>query len=618
MRKADIRTTRTCGVRSKGAAGLAARAGTAPAFTLLEMLVAVGAVALIAIGLARIFGATSDTLRAGRRISAFNDYAAMIERTMRQDFSAMSRDGVLVIVNEKAYDPSDNTRRRGPRLDRNDQSINRPVRRIDQVMFYAEGKFISARTPLDIARIASGNEARIWYGHGLRQFDDRQPPANPPDLKLDDHDDPHDGSPRITLPYFGQPGPNQYASDWSLLRQVCVLAQPQSSVPPRPAGSLWSAEQWEDSQIQIDLQPSQASPFWFIALGEPVRSSLQQLPIRGSGVALGQEYHPLTASGLVDVITGNLTDIRSIILDAQLPAVQSLPPQPIVFDFNADGSTYPITGFEPNLTVSPTSSTTVMKRWMRYLLPAPPYEATSAAYRAHGGRVRYQANAPDAIGTLVNGGYTYSPDQEYRRTDQAMLSSSVFVPACTEFIVEWSFGKTRPANAGNARAGELIWHGMSRFADLNFDGVINDANDNSPDALVLPYKNNAQPRQVPTGYPNDPPLVSAAQPSDAFETGYLLSNGVESPVPWRLKPEVIQDVLRDGTIYTTFGYYDATFAPGQAPFTAGGQPENIPVPWPKLVRVTMSFVDPAEPTVEQTYQFVFEVPSPRSKVAAVN
>ena len=40
----------------------------------------------------------------------------------------------------------------------------------------------------------------------------------------------------------------------------------------------------------------------------------------------------------------------------------------------------------------------------------------------------------------------------------------------------------------------------------------------------------------------------------------------------------------------------------------------MPVPWPKLIRVTVSLVDPAETDDprEQTFQFVFEVPPPRA------
>jgi hypothetical protein len=79
-----------------------------------------------------------------------------------------------------------------------------------------------------------------------------------------------------------------------------------------------------------------------------------------------------------------------------------------------------------------------------------------------------------------------------------------------------------------------------------------------------------------------------------------------------LRPSVILDRGPGDTLYWTFGYFDATFAPGQAPFTAPNQPALMPVPWPKLVRITISLADPADPETEQTYQFVFQVPEGRA------
>ena len=31
-------------------------------------------------------------------------------------------------------------------------------------------------------------------------------------------------------------------------------------------------------------------------------------------------------------------------------------------------------------------------------------------------------------------------------------------------------------------------------------------------------------------------------------------------------------------------------------------------PWPKLVRITMSFADPIDQTIEETFQFIIEIP----------
>src|SRR5829696_6752756 len=76
-------------------------------FTLVETMVAVGALALVATGIAVIFETTGRTVSTGRRISAFNTYAAAIEQRLKADISSMTREGFLVIRNEHA-DPSGN------------------------------------------------------------------------------------------------------------------------------------------------------------------------------------------------------------------------------------------------------------------------------------------------------------------------------------------------------------------------------------------------------------------------------------------------------------------------------------------------------------------------------
>src|SRR5690606_34179786 len=119
-------------------------------FTLVELLVAVGAVALIAVGLAAVFGSVGDTVTGGRSVSGFTAYASLLERQLRDDIAKMSRDGFLVIVNQEAEGGAEielypgQPQARGGRVLSHQQ---RP-RRIDEMLFFRTGEFVSGREPL--------------------------------------------------------------------------------------------------------------------------------------------------------------------------------------------------------------------------------------------------------------------------------------------------------------------------------------------------------------------------------------------------------------------------------------------------------------------------------------
>jgi len=139
-------------------------------FTLLEMLIVVGLVALLSVGIAGVFGTVGETISRGRRVSELNRSAAQMERVMRADFNRMSREGFLVIRNEYAnrgqpvslFDPSLYEGEPSPR-----------PRRIDEIMFFARndtGQFETARVPMHPDMIASSDSARIYYGHGKKRI----------------------------------------------------------------------------------------------------------------------------------------------------------------------------------------------------------------------------------------------------------------------------------------------------------------------------------------------------------------------------------------------------------------------------------------------------------------
>src|SRR5205823_3353148 len=64
-----------------------------------------------------------------------------------------------------------------------------------------------------------------------------------------------------------------------------------------------------------------------------------------------------------------------------------------------------------------------------------------------GARIRYESDATDLLASMhypAGAASPLTPLQQLQRAearaDQLMLASSVFVPHCSEFIVEWSFG----------------------------------------------------------------------------------------------------------------------------------------------------------------------------------
>lgn len=636
-----------------------ASAASRPGFTLLEVIVAVGAVALIGLGLARIFGATSETLRAGRRITRINDAARIIEGTMRDDFSRMSRDGCLVIAHELTANPVQRS------VD--DRSARR--RRIDQILFFENGRFQTQRAPLYQGRVASGAQARIYYGHGLRQE------PGTPSRAIPAIDDPNrdgvnspSGSACDTAPWFGQPGVNRFAADWILARHLTVMTQPRTNPPPRPNNLIFpTREQWPDNDIQIDLSPAASSLFRNMARGTPDNLPALNQIARPFDTAPAR---PNFASGLIDIATTDLGEIRAIVLDAQ--GIDNTN-QPIIFDdqwpsnSNTFGSRADIIAdsdydgdnvedgppapyaFKPDRTVDGSEACFAMKQWMLQLLPAEPRAQSRTVQPPDppqpqpsqspdfGGRIRVEPQPPDLLGTQSNNGAVYVQNEDYRRTDQAMLASSAFAVGCTEFIVEWSFGRTYLADidpttlgdtpdpfltsANDPRANQVIWHGLERLSETDFNSGLDDQNDRIAGPYFGKFDNN-EPPFVPNDVPIDLHTVTVPLSSGGRETWGVSPAVVHEPVDNNGFPEEFAPD-RGEPFYSIFGFVDPTY-PGPIkaedavdynpvnnrprPDPRRFRPSTIPCAWPKLIRVTMTLADPADPSYEQTFQFIFEVP----------
>jgi prepilin-type N-terminal cleavage/methylation domain-containing protein len=524
-------------------------------FTLLELLIAIAAVSLIALGIFQVFRATGETLRTGRRVSAFNAQASLLERQLRDDISRMTRDGFLLIRNE-AVSPNG----AGVRLFRGQPATFGRPRRADEIVFFARGPFSTRRDPVHPQRVARSNEARIWIGHGLM----KDPLVNGFfDVNLND-----DNS---NAPQLGT-GVNQYAGDWTLLRQVALLCRPHEGLldplsPPPPAGAEPEPGEEFDSDLQIDLQPAASSLFRVLANENPPLTSGGS-PVTNSDVVRDEAIErPVFASGVIDIATTSLAETRSIVLDAKDPSSLTFPfavSSPLRFPVDTAPGT-------------PGSPTALMQQWMIESLPA-----NSDADE----RPRYERLPPDLLGVISGAGVPF--DRDYKRTDQTMLTNAALATGCSEFIVEWSFGKRIPS--GQPGEGQLIWHGLEREADVNGDGAV--------ETVANLYE------------------ASGGPSGDAVEQVYRLSDGSRARRPGPIEPKIIHDPdtiagTPANVAYSFFGYVDPTYQP---PSPRGLQPESMPWAWPKLLRITVRLVDPSDPSFEQTYQFIYTLPGDQDAV----
>ncbi|MBM92650.1 MAG: hypothetical protein CMJ35_13735 [Phycisphaerae bacterium] len=200
------------------------------AFTIVEMLVVIGILVVVAVGVATIFGSVGETVARGRKLSELNQFAARIERVMRQDFENMTREGFLVIINKNAAEGEDVLLYRGEETDHDGNGVEGRPRRSDEIMFFARGVFETQRRAIAANMRASSNEAAIYYGHGQKRapdlanftqdsnyFFNPQPWDNNYDLSLDT---------RLGVENIGFVNPNEFARDWSLIRHVTLLANP--------------------------------------------------------------------------------------------------------------------------------------------------------------------------------------------------------------------------------------------------------------------------------------------------------------------------------------------------------------------------------------------------------
>ena len=550
-------------------------------FTLTEMLVAVGAMALLSLGVAQVFSLTTRTVSAGRRLSNLNAVASATERQMRADFNAMSSRGVLIIRNQLANN--------GNTVESYAADPEPRRRRIDELEFAVTGRYTSQRQPVtDDGTPVSSNEAMIYYGHGARQ--DPLATASSGYVNPVKIDDANISAPPLGV-NMGAGGSkvNLYASGWTLGRRAFVLAPPSTMTQRNiPAGQGFAANVTFDSAYEIAGQPAAAS--LNRADNELWNSFSAASPLIHGGSI------PSLASGVVDIVSMDLRAIAAQIADLNTST----------FNNYGDGFSLASTSYQMPVGLNAGGGTTMamQQAWLRGLLPAD---------SDNGVRMRIETDVPDFLN--FNGGGLTSA----QRADQLMLTSGAFLPRCSEFIVEYSFGAAHSSTIGPpADIGALYWHGLDRQT-----GVNSAANDYGK--RVVRYRdwvtaNSGTPlaqavrRRDPSSLPTSDRAIARAvlvQP-DLVDPEFINSWGGGSS--WNSSTS---------SCYAVFGLNDPLYEPkrdllvkdvdgdGKYDWADGDvlqEPESLPWARPTMVRITFTLCDPTDPSIEQTFQFVFDLP----------
>lgn len=602
----DVRKHNPVGPRGAGVR----RVRRMVAFTLLELLVAIGASVLIALALAQLFKTTGETVTKGRRAAYFNSYAAMIQRTLSQDFAQMTRSGYMVIRHEVTNNGNTNPGQTAVGLFRGQAAALARPRRIDEIMFFDEGSFASAREAVHPDLVARSGQARIYIGHGTvsQNFTSAGDPYQY--AKFAVFGNPNTLAGRLGQPAIpGQPGlgPNAFASDWILLRHVTLLTLPQANIRDFPlTAPFWGINpnpatgpgriRLENKDRQIAGQPAASSLFRTLNVG-PAPLNNAAYPAQGGWI----RPPVLTfASGLVDIATTDLAEIRSYVMqthNGNPGAEQPLFPwnnpgggSPFGLTLPVPQSYAPRTPLAFGASPDPRQQSLVynMHAWMRNGMPtnsqADPVSSGVAPAQAPRTRIRCADSARNLPAILADASLAATGKQMQRSdllSNERMLTASNFVPHCSEFVVEWSFGEVNPFT------GQTRWYGTSVPNDQNNDGVpesigftrydFDDSND-PPKVRLFLDRTTGEFTTDQSQHPIDPHLIYGA----SFD-----APAAPSPQP----------------LVAHFGFTDPTYV--------NANEQQLPTlawPWPKMVRFTITLTDPSDATIERSFQFVFQTP----------
>lgn len=500
------------------ARSLSSAAGSASGFTLVELVVAVAAVALLTVGIGQIFSSVGRLVGAGNALAETDQFARSLEGQLRADFEAMSRltkdQTFLVIRNRRIGDldlnGSVNGVERPAYLNSADKEYDRREAivpytpgsraitvRLDDMAFIAsaDGESASAqRIPPGMVSPGEADHVRIYYGHGLRppidrRFNPLDPPARangdgnvPPRLYFADGDfGAAAGEPNFYYPsgapaiFSAAQGRNEFAGDWLLLRQPMLLGGGLSAGYAQGAPTGAQPSEWMFSPFIRGLECVERS-FTGFGSGSPMNDwgNTSPAPPSGNGPFARVLYH-----GRADVCAQQLPEVRRWLEGVDSPLGPLIEEDGSAFegglldDLPGGSQWNPSMGFPSPVIDAPL--------WQRDRTGAPGI-VRDANHRnvmsaIAGCMARFQAEDDPPLmerrDVLVPGGTGVSVDAPRPRFQQLMDMHAVVASRVSNFEIAWSDGKTWPYETSYDRLNDDDPTDSDRDGDFGLQDNIN-------------------------------------------------------------------------------------------------------------------------------------------------
>jgi type II secretory pathway pseudopilin PulG len=491
------------------------RLRSARAFTLPELVVAVGAAAILTASVGVLFRSVGDLSSTGVASVQLDAAARVMEKQLRDDFAALSnlsaeetffairfrevgdidRDAMLqtsdgehpiyLTADDRQFDLEleiDPYTR-----DADGVQISRAITtRLDEMAFLAEGAFVSAQTWGGSGAVESPH-ARIYWGHGLKPL---------PDDEFVNDVDPLTGLPirpvRRNLPDgdFGAragdsfvfarglsvedslnaTGRNEYATGWSLARQASLLYGGNAAsvaVPVTPLtqtiGDRWFAPYIRDQELFFRFGEWTMVPAY-----RDIADFSKPLEYDNPGVSEPR----FMQTGRVDVINQDLTDVRRW-LEGEIPGQYAGAYSSGAFA-DSLSSRYPLPAGSGLIVTQP-----LWDRSYGSTQPPPPNDIVADLQSAIAG-VFSRPLLEDRSAQIIDRRYDASvTGDDYRERPEADLfdTHALMATRCSRFEIAWTDGSVAIEDIDvngdgvfDYRAGDVIWFDISPI--LNDAGTI--------------------------------------------------------------------------------------------------------------------------------------------------